>query len=259
MRDNKAKHALERGETVFGSMVSGWSSSAIAQILANAGFDFVFIDTEHADFNMETVSAIIRMARQVGIAPFVRVANHEYSSISRPLDAGAQGIMVPHVETRGQVEAIVAAAKYPPEGRRGCSVSTGHTDFNSVDLPAFLEHANAQTLVIIQIECEAAVESIEGLVSVPGVDVAMIGPNDLSVSLGVPGDIEGRTVVTAIDRVIEACAKYGVAVGIHSGNMELLRFWMRKGMKMLAYSTDVAMLRNAAIEAVKTLREASGE
>jgi len=259
MLDNTVKRALGRNETVIGTMVSGWRSSSIAQILAHAGFDFMFIDTEHADHNVETVSGIIRMARQVGITPLVRVPDGDYSSISKPLDAGAQGIMVPRVETRAEVEAVVAAVKYPPEGIRGCSISMGHTDYAAADAPKLIEHANANTLVIIQIERETAVENIEELVSVPGVDVAFIGPNDLSVSLGVPGDVEARTVVTAIDRVIEACGKHGVAVGVHLGNVEMLRFWMRKGMKMLTYSTDVAMLRSAASEALTALREAAKE
>ncbi|MBM4078272.1 MAG: aldolase [Planctomycetes bacterium] len=257
MLDNKVRQALKRGETVFGTMISGWRSSAIAQIFANVGFDFMFIDTEHADYNMETVSDIIRMARMAGIAPLVRVTDLQYPLMSRPLDAGAQGLMIPRLETKEQVEEIVQCMKYPPVGKRGCATGTGHSDYKTVKVKEFMAHANENTLIVIQIEQAKAVENVEAMVSVPGVDVALVGPNDLSIALGCPGEVESRTMTQAIDKVIEACNTHHVAAGIHIANIDLLKYWMRKGMRMITYSSDVAMVRSAASDGLKALKAAA--
>ncbi len=254
MRENKVKRALQRGETVIGTMITEVRNPAIAQILAVAGFDFMFIDMEHGSYNMETVADTIQAARLAGICPLVRVTNPEYHLMARPLDAGAQGLMIPRVETVEQVEHIVASTKYPPRGLRGCSVLRGHSDYQREKVKDFIERMDAENLVILQIEGKRAIESIDDLVSVPGVDAAVIGPNDLSISLGVPGQMDHPLLRESIDRVIDACRRRGVASGIHIGNMEALKGWMRKGMRFIAYSTEVSFILGAGKAAVDELR-----
>jgi 2-keto-3-deoxy-L-rhamnonate aldolase RhmA len=256
MRENKVKSALKRGETVFGTMVQEMRSPGIAQILAVAGFDFFFIDMEHSPFNMETVADLIRTARLSNIAPFIRVPDLEYHLLSRPLDAGAQGLMVPRVDTPDQVRKVISFMKYPPMGERGCAVLRGHAEYQAEPVKDFIEGANRETLVIIQIESKQAIDHIEDMVSIPGVDVALIGPNDLSVSLGIPGELTHPLEIEHIDKVIAACTKYGVASGIHTGNLDELKSWMEKGMRFITWSGDIGMILDASRNALNTLRSA---
>jgi len=244
MRTNKVKRALKQGKAVYGIMAVEFRSPVISQIFAAAGFDFMFIDMEHGAFDTKTMSDMIRAARLAGIVPIVRVSDCQYHLLSRPLDAGAQGVMVPRVETREQVENIVKWVKYPPVGVRGCGVSTGHSDYERVVVRDFIKHANRENLTIIQIESKTAIENIEELVSVEGVDVACMGPNDLSISLGVPGEIDSPIMVEAMDRVVAACKKFGKAAGTHVGSLELLMKWRERGMRLLAWSSDIGVLRS---------------
>ena len=254
MRENKVKRALKRGETVVGTMISEVRNSSIAQIMKVDGFDFFFIDMEHGSFSMETVADIIMAARLADIAPFIRVPDLEYFLLSRPLDAGAQGLMVPRVDTPDDVRHMVSFMKYPPVGERGCAVTRGHSDYLSPHTAEFIKHANEETLVIVQIESGMAIDHIEEMVSIPGVDVALIGPNDLSISLGIPGQPTHPKEIEAIDKMIAACLKHDVAAGIHIGNIDQLKGWMDKGMRFITYSSDVNFLLSGAA-GCKALKE----
>lgn len=254
MRDNLVKQALQRGETVIGSMATEIRSPAVALLFANAGFDFFFIDMEHGSYDMPTVADIIKVARLAGICPIVRVPDPEYHLMSRPLDAGAQGLMIPRVETREVVEHVVRSVKYPPEGVRGCSIPRGHNEYMGAPLTEFTQHANANVLIVVQIERRRAVEDIDDLLSVPGVDVALIGPQDLAVSLGTL-DTQHPETEAAIQKVVDAAQRHGVAAGIHSRDIKVLRAWQERGMRMLTCSTDTDFIVQGANAAVKMLRE----
>lgn len=252
MRENKVKRALQRGETVIGTMITEARSPAIVQILAAAGLDFIFIDMEHGPYSLETVSDLIRVARLAGICPLVRVPDPLYHLMAQPLDAGAQGLMIPRVETVEQVEHIISSTKYRCE--RGCSTFRSHSDFQKVPVRDFMDWADAETMIILQIERERAIANIEALLSVPEVDAALIGPNDLSISLGLPGQVNHPIVIESIEKVIEACRKLGLACGIHIGDMGALKGWMRKGMRLITYSSEANFIYEAALAAVKELR-----
>lgn len=259
MRTNKVKRDLMAGEVVVGTMIQEIRSPAIAQIFAAAGFDFFIIDMEHGAYDLVIAADIIKVARLEGICPLVRVPDRRYPPLGRILDIGALGLMVPRVETEEEVKEIVAEVKYPPLGRRGCSITMGNNDYRPQAVDAFIKEANQETLVIIQIELEKAVHDIDSLLSVRGVDVALIGPGDLSISLGLPGQPDHPQVLQAIDRVLAACEKYHVVPGIHLNNVDRLVEWLRRGMRMVAWSTDVWMLLNSGTEAVRRLRsEAAG-
>ncbi|MCL6429831.1 MAG: aldolase [Anaerolineae bacterium] len=254
LRENRVKRALQKGGTVFGTMVQEMRTPSVAQALATAGLDFLMIDLEHGAFNLETVADICQVARLAGIVPLVRVSDHGYPWLARPLDIGAMGLMVPRIESRAQVEEMVRMVKYPPVGRRGCAVTLRQTEFNRVSVPEWLSWANAETLFIAQIEEKSAIEEIEAIVSVPGVDVALIGPNDLSISLGVPGEIHHPAMQAAMARVVEAAAKHGVASGLHTADLSTLRAWQGKGMRFLMYSNEIGLMRQAAGQAAQTIR-----
>ena len=255
MRENRVKHALQRGETVFGTMVQEMRTPSIAQLLAIAGFDFFFIDMEHGAFSMETVADLIKIIRLSGMVPLVRVPDLAYHFIARCLDAGAQGIMVPRIETRDQVEAFVSYVKYPPLGVRGCSINKGHNDYKSEPLLPFVEKANRENLVILQIEREKAIEDLEDIFSVPGVDMGILGPNDLAVSYGIPEDLNHPRMVEAFQKVVDVGRKCQVHTGMHIANLDKLIEWREKGMTVITYNTDLGFIRSSAASGIAKLKQ----
>jgi len=254
VKPNPVKRSLNAGGHAIGTMIAQFAEPEIGRILAAAGFDFVVIDNEHGAFTLESNLQIIIAARPTGLVLAVRVPDSDYHLIARTLDAGAEGVMVPRVETREQVERIVAAVKYPPLGRRGYGLRAIHTDRQPVAMPEAIAHVNDNTLIIIQIESAVAVEAIDDLVSVPGVDVALIGPADLSISLGVPGQFEHPKMVEAMQRVIQGCERRGVAAGAHLGSVEAWKPWVERGMRCLLCSTDENLLESAGQQTVRALR-----
>jgi 2-dehydro-3-deoxyglucarate aldolase/4-hydroxy-2-oxoheptanedioate aldolase len=255
LRKNNVKEALKSGKTVIGSEASRISSPEIARIYAAAGFDFIFIDTEHTSFGMETVASMITIARLSNIVPIVRVPDAEYHLIARALDAGAMGIIVPRVTTAEQVEEIVNWIRYPPEGVRGVAIPPSHTDYGEVAPGNFIDHLNRETLLVIQIERKAALDNIDGMLSVDGLDVAALGWMDLSTDLGVPGEIENPLLVDSIEQVLESCKSHSIASGMISGDLDVLSYWADKGTRFLSYSSDGMILLNACSSAISRLRD----
>jgi 2-keto-3-deoxy-L-rhamnonate aldolase RhmA len=256
VRTNPVKKALKAGQTVFGSEISRLASPEICRLYALAGFDFVFIDMEHTPFGLETVAAMISSARTAGIVPIVRVPQAEYAFICRLLDQGAQGIIVPRVNTAEQVRDIVSWMRYPPQGIRGFAGTVAQTDFENVSAAEFIESNNRETLCIIQFERQQAVDNVAEMLAVPGVDVACLGVMDLSVDLGLPGQLDHPQMIAALERIVAVAERSGVAAGIVSGDMQLTLDWMRKGMRFVSYAQESQFLREAATMAVERLRAA---
>ena len=242
------------GECVYGTMIRQARDPGAPAIFAAAGFDFVFIDMEHGNYSMETVADLIRGAKSAGIATIIRVPHLETHFISRVLDAGAEGIMVPMTSTRQQAEEIVRFSKYTPLGQRGFGTQTGQTDYKPLKASEFLKEANENTLIVAQIETREAIENIEVILDVEGIDVGLIGPNDLSISMGIPDQMGSEIITKAIDKVVESAKKKGKASGIHIGNIEALKKWRTKGMTVLAYSTDIGFMYNASKSNLEELK-----
>ena len=242
------------GECVYGTMIRQARDPGAPVIYGAAGYDFSFIDMEHGNYSMETVADLIRGAKSAGIAPVIRVPHLETHFISRVLDAGAEGIMVPMTSTREQAEAIVRYSKYTPIGQRGYGTQTGQTDYKPLKAAEFMKEANEHTLIIAQIETREAIENIDAILGVEGIDVGLIGPNDLSISLGIPDQIGSEILIKAIDKVVETGKKRKKATGIHIGNVEAIKKWRSKGMTVLAYSTDVSFQYNASKISLEDLK-----
>lgn len=254
MRPNHLREILKQGKLAFGSMIQEFKSPAMAYLFANAGFDFIFVDMEHGPFDIESTADLVKSIRQQGLTCLVRVPDGQYHLIARVLDSGAEGIMVPRVETRQEVEYIVSCVKYPPMGKRGLSVPKGHNDYRRADPFEFTRQANRENLVILQIERPQAVESIDDLLSVPGVDVALIGPNDLALSLGVPNDHQNPILKSAVEEVIASARRHQIFSGAHASQAALVE-WARQGMQMLVYSNDLDFLARASTEELASLRQ----
>lgn len=258
LKVNRVKQALRRGEPVFGTMMSEVRSPGFIWMLANAGFDFVFIDMEHGTYDLATVADMIKVARLADIAPLVRVPDLAYHLVAGPLDAGAMGLMLPRVETRAQVEQFISFMKYPPAGVRGATSGRGHTDYGGAGPQELVGHMNEHTLAILQIERARAVADIDDLLATPGVDVALIGPFDLTISLG-ENSTGAPAVAEAIQRVVDSARRNNVASGIHIADPEVVLEWSRRGMTMLACNSDLGFFSAGAQQTLATLRQGVGD
>ena len=186
-RGNSVKARLAQDELVLGTLILEFASPGLAQIVAAAGGDFVMLDMEHSGWSFETVKQQVAHARGAGLVPIVNPrAGHRQAEHALLLDLGAQGLVVPHVETREQAQAIVRGTRYPPFGTRGAAFGVAHDDYRAGDVPATMRSANADCLIVVKIESVQGVCNIEQIVSVDGIDVALVGHTDLSLSMGVP-------------------------------------------------------------------------
>jgi 2-keto-3-deoxy-L-rhamnonate aldolase RhmA len=251
---NLVRARLAEGRTVVGTMLVELRQPAVMTLLASAGLDFVLIDTEHGPFSIESIAELSRAARDAGITPIVRVPELSYAHITQPLDAGAQGIMLPRVTAPEQVELCLACMKYAPQGRRGTVLARGHTRFRGGSLTETLAGMNRETFLVIQIETAEAVERLDELLAVPGVDAALIGPTDLSVALGVAGQMDHPTLLAAIERTMVACGTHGVLPAIHTNDVAMTAAWARRGMRLVSINSEVGLLLAGVRAAVTAIR-----
>jgi 2-keto-3-deoxy-L-rhamnonate aldolase RhmA len=252
---NRLRARLGAGERGIGTMVAEFRQPAVMQLLANAGFDFVIIDCEHGPFGPESVADLSRAAVSCGVTPIVRVPACDYIPIAQALDAGAQGVMVPRIVGVEDAADAAAIATYPPEGRRGSALARGHTMFRGGDVSSAMAAMNAERLVVIQIETVPSLEACEQIAKLPGVDVLFVGPNDLSIAFGVPGQITHPLVEDAIERVAAACRAAGIWSAVQMNTVEGAVRWAPR-VDLLSHSAEIAMLQAAGTAAVSAIRGA---
>ena len=204
------KQRLRGRDNVLGCFMT-MPSPALIEVAGYAGFDFLVLDTEHGVAGVETLEHLLRAASAVGVPAIVRTVGSTPGEILRALDAGAGGILVPHVVTAAQTRDIVAAAFYPPIGRRGFSASTraGHHGFLSAR--EHIERTNSDIVVMVQIEDAEALADVDGIVATPHLDGVFLGPADMAMSLGHPGELSHPEVLAAGRRVADACRAAGIA------------------------------------------------
>jgi 2-dehydro-3-deoxyglucarate aldolase/4-hydroxy-2-oxoheptanedioate aldolase len=256
MRPNPLKRELEEGGTALGTMVFEFATPGVARIAASAGADFVVFDQEHSGWGIETIRMLMATARAADIVPLVRVPSTQHHFISRPLDVGASGIMVPMVETAEQARAVVSAAKYPPEGERGAAFGIGHDDYEAAeDVVSGMQHANDETLLIAQIETTDGIENVEEISTVDGLDVLWIGHNDLTNSIGIPGQFDHPDYLRAVDRFLKACADNGKAPGVMSTSIDEARARLEQSFRCVAYWGDIWLYASALREGIERIRE----
>ena len=250
---NPVKSILAEGGRAFGTMITSVTWPGIMEILAASGWQFVVIDTEHSLYNHETIENLLRTARQSGIVPLVRPADADYHLISRMLDLGAYGVMVPRVDSVAEATQIGLATRYPPVGVRGAGGNI--LGICGMPLAEYLKHSDSIMLTAIMVESAEAVERLEQLAAVPNTDVLVIGPTDLSINLGVPGQTEHPTFLRAAEKVVAACNKNGKAPGIHVGSVKDCERFASYGFRYLMCSADSAMLRSASNELAAAMKE----
>ncbi len=253
MRINTVKKALAQGQVQLGTGFGQLRSQDVVRILHDAGFHWAFVDTEHGGFDLETIQEICRISTFVDFCPVVRVAELQYSLVARALDAGAQGIMFPRVESPELLEKAVSWTRFPPLGVRGFGLTGLQVNHEKVTIPEIIEHLNANTMVVLQIETRRALEARNELLAVPGIDVVMVGPADLSIALGVPGEFQHPTMVDAMEKIRDSCIERGIAPGTQTRSIPQAKFWRERGMRFLGCSNETGMLYERASEIVREL------
>ena len=254
MHVNRVKQALREGRLQIGCSFSQLRSPEAATILGKAGFDWCYLDAEHGGFGIETLQDLCRASIAAGMMPIVRVADIQYALIARALDCGAMGVLLPRIESPEILKNAVSWARFPPLGVRGYGLGPPHVEYEAASIPQIMEHRNANTMVVLQIETKLALERREKLLAVQGVDAVMVGPADLSISLGVPGQFEHPKLVEAIEKIRASCEAHGVAPGIHMRSLAMAKIWKDRGMKFLSTGSETSFLFDKASEAVQTLR-----
>jgi 2-dehydro-3-deoxyglucarate aldolase/4-hydroxy-2-oxoheptanedioate aldolase len=254
MQKNRTKQLLQSGETALGCVVQQLGSPDVPAILAAGGFDYAFIDLEHGCIDLQTAQGLIRSCLGTGITPIVRVSELLYSLVARVLDAGAQGIILPRVEDPRKLEEAVAWTQYPPVGVRGFGITPVQLGYRPHSFSEIITHVNSNVLLVMQIESQLAVDRAQELLDVAGVDVALIGPADLSIALGVPGELENPKLLRAVDRCLNVCAKNGVAPGIQVRDIESASRWIQRGMRFVGCGTEHILLLDRATEVARGLR-----
>ena len=227
----------------FGTWISS-PSLVHLDALRGLGFDWVMIDTEHAQVNPETLAAMVALAGQEGPAPLVRVGDVDQYLIKQALDSGAQGILVPLVGSAAQARTSVAYAKYPPEGVRGIAATAASR--YGMDLSGYLRRANADTLVGVQIETRDGLANVESIAALEGVDLLFVGPQDLTLNLGLMDERTHPKVREAMRQVVEACRRHHKIAGTLVVNREEKQAALDLGFRFIALASDVRFVIEGA-------------
>lgn len=259
IKSNKVAALLRAGKPAFGTWITLSPHPRTVKILAAAGFDFVIIETEHTDFTLETVGILSMLARECGIVPIVRPPGTlKPHDLTRPLDAGAQGLLLPNIETADELARIIRATKYHPIGNRPMNLRGPHTDYDVGKPREIIDHLNRETLSVIMIETRKGIDNLGQMLQVPGLDCVMIGPDDLSQDLGVPGELQAPILLEAFEEIFGKCKAAGVPYGLSAQTTDMARNWVGKGCTWIPYQNDAAMVLNAARAAVPQLMEIGG-
>jgi 2-keto-3-deoxy-L-rhamnonate aldolase RhmA len=231
------RRRIRQGELILGQMVLELFTPGIGPMLDACGLDFVLFDMEHGRCDIMLLAEMVASCRGSKIVPMARVPDPAYAPLSRVLDVGALGVMVPRVENRLQAQEIVSQLRYAPAGRRGVAVGIAHDLYRPGDQDSFAR-INEEICVILLLETAIAFENLDEILSVPGVDVAWMGHYDLTVSMGIPAQFDHPRFLAAMDALVAVCGRYGVAPGFLPPTPESAAHWISKGFRVISLGSD---------------------
>jgi 2-keto-3-deoxy-L-rhamnonate aldolase RhmA len=254
---NNVKAKLARDEVVASMTVRLVRTAEIARIAATAGFDSLYVDLEHSSFSLETCSQICMAALEADIAPFVRVPANTSDYIARVLEGGALGVIAPHVHSGAAAKAVVRAAKFSPLGERSNAGGLPHLHFRNFPAPEAYAALNNATMIIVQCESAISLEHAEEIVAVDGIDMVLVGLNDLLADWGVPGAYDDPRVREVYAKTIALCRQHGKHCGVGglSTRPDLVAEFVRMGARYVSTGTDLAFLLGACTARAKQVRE----
>jgi 2-keto-3-deoxy-L-rhamnonate aldolase RhmA len=250
MMTTHLRKRLKNGELVLGTILS-LNSPEVAEILSQIGFDWLFIDAEHSTLDPHHLGAIFQAAGD-SVPCVVRIPLLDEIIVKKTLDAGAAGLLAPQIHTAEQAEQLVKWGRYYPEGFRG--LGFGRAQGYGLKVGEYLETANESILLSVQAESAQAVRNIENIVQVKGLDAVLVGPYDLSASMGLPGQIDHPDVQAAIQHVAEVCKEAGMPIGIFGLTASAVKPYIEQGFRFIVAGVDTVMLGNAARQLLGQLR-----
>ena len=252
---NHTKRQLREGKLALGLGLRSARTVDIAQLARTADFDWLFIDCEHNSMGTDTAAQIAAAALTVGITPLVRVPGYEHYLASRMLDNGAQGIVVPHVETAEHAHRIAQYCRFPPLGQRSMGGPLQQVGFTPMPVGEMSRAVNEETLVVVMLESPAGIANCEAIAAVPGIDVLLIGTTDLSFELGVPGQFDDPRIEDAYRKVIAACHRHGKFPGMGGVYVpEIMQRFVDMGARFILSGSDFGLLQQAATARAAMIR-----
>ena len=252
---NLAKEKFLNGGLSLGVGIRQSRTVDIGKIMAASDYDWLFIDMEHNSMDVDTASQISVAAQDAGICPIVRVPDFAHHHATRVLDCGAMGIVFPHVDDADTARKLVSYCLYPPKGHRSMTGSLPQLNFEKLPIPEVAKVINESMLVVIMLESPTAIDNVEEIASIPGVDVILIGTNDLCMEMGIPGDYSNPKIKEAYKKVIVACNKYNKTPGMGGVyNEELMSEYITMGMRFILSGSDLSFMMTAAQQRSKNLR-----
>ena len=254
---NVTKDKLEAGDLAIGVGLRQARTVDIAKAMKTAGFDWLFIDMEHNSMDLDVAVQISVAAQDTGITPIVRVPGFQHFHATRALDGGAQGIVVPHVDTPELAKQMVDNCKYPPLGHRSVAGAMPVFDFESHPMGDATQAINAGTLLIVMMETPEAISNADAIAAIDGVDALLIGTNDLCMEMGIPGQLDDSKVAEAYETVVTACKKHKKHAGMGGVySPALMERYIGMGVRLVLGGSDLALMMAAGRERIQTLRAA---
>ena len=252
IRPNQMKALMSAGKLATSFNINRWRSVDAAEIARAAGYEWLFIDLEHGAVSEDLAGQIAMTAMALGVTPIARVGTDQFYQAARVLDAGAQGIVFPHVDDAARAKQAAMATKYPPLGSRSLTSPLAQAEFGNVADPASMATLNKETLTIVMIETQQGLDNVDAIARVVGIDALLIGTNDLAADLGMPGKLGDDKIAAAYQKVGKACKtadKFFGMGGVYS--KELIQRYLKTGVQFMLGGGDVGFV----IEAAKARRE----
>lgn len=253
---NALKEKLDAGEVALGVGLRGARTVDVAKAMKTAGFDWLFIDMEHSAIDVDSAANVSVAAQSAGITPIVRVPGFEHHHATRVLDAGAQGIVVPHVDDVETAKRMVRNVRYPPLGHRSMYGASPQAAFETHPQPVLMEALNKATFLVLMIESPEAVRNADAIAAVEGVDALLIGTSDLTAEMGIPGQLDHPDIVSAYETVIAACHKHGKHPGMGGVySPPMMKRYLDMGMRLILSGSEFAFMMAGARQQSAAIRD----
>jgi 2-dehydro-3-deoxyglucarate aldolase/4-hydroxy-2-oxoheptanedioate aldolase len=255
MQGNSVKENLLVGKPVFGTFGWEFMVSGLPQMVKATGAEFLLLDMEHNGAHFDMIKTQAALCRGLGLVPMARVPANQYTYLARALDAGMMGVMAPMVKTAEEAQFMVSCTRYPPSGRRGAAFGFAHDDYEAGSVAEKIRIANERTLAICLIETPEAIENIDQIAAVPGVDVLWLGHFDLTNFMGIPAQFDHPHYLKAIDRMVAAARKHNKVLASMTASEAWSREYWGRGFRLFAAGIDVHLMQSALRTSFKTLHE----
>ena len=250
------KARLAAGDVLIGGILTEYARPSLVKIYRQAGFDFVYIETEHIMFGPSALADTVVAARDNGLPAIAKIPQLERAATGKLMDCGVVGIQLPRAETRDEIETLRDYMKYPPAGTRAVAPGFGSSDYGrELDFTSFMADQDAETTLVVHIETRKGYENAEEIVSTPGVDMVYLGPGDFSVEMGRPGDYDHPDVVGPAEEILDLCKAHNVPFGTTASGVEGAGRWISKGARFFEAQDELEFIYEGASQLVGAYRE----